>query len=649
MRIIDNRILLATTSLTTLAYGWDISTKQRFTQDGLIDAGELGLDGISGRVSALGDLNALSLDILSVDADQKTIRSHLWNHDKYTFESNSTVSVPFKISTLVATDIDHDGKLDVMAVGEGRTTTEIQLYLFHGDGNGGFDSPVQLPNISYTQPTFFDAQGRLSNDFLAYRYDAGTKDDQLSLYSNTLDDRDQPYDIMEPNFDTSTGTPCKMSQTHSNAFIDLNGDCLADLFLVCSGHEPSYQIWLNNPANDNFVLHSQNSLPKGTGMISFADFDRDGTIDMIFPTCESTTRDGLGKSCSINVVFNKQIPLCVDSRSFEALLHPSLISGGGGECRSPSELCVADDKFEYNQEKRLKIPIEQLTQNSNLRLKMVDHSLQPGLPLSLKIGDYNLDGFPDILCLLSDGSTTRGAILDNVLVNKTRSLTLRDESKTTILKDIKDVRAASWIDIDEDGSLDIMLQRLNSVTFIKNNIANDAFFIKTLMLNGACENWCDSPTAGRYKPFGVNAIGGTYKFTILDTNGKRMAASIPQLPSTAFDALLTPYSVIGLGRTNNYIENLHVGSTSKNGSSQHMNFEGIIPNSQVIITPAYYNHDWHIEMYLKTNKWIPFVTVVVAVLCVLFGAVVFGLHIHEKKEDEAERRKESHHINFQAL
>lgn len=57
MRIIDNRLLLATTSLTTLAYGWDISTKQRFTQDGLIDAGELGLDGISGRVSALGDLN----------------------------------------------------------------------------------------------------------------------------------------------------------------------------------------------------------------------------------------------------------------------------------------------------------------------------------------------------------------------------------------------------------------------------------------------------------------------------------------------------------------------------------------------------------------------------------------------------------------
>ena len=46
---------------------------------------------------------------------------------------------------------------------------------------------------------------------------------------------------------------------------------------------------------------------------------------------------------------------------------------------------------------------------------------------------------------------------------------------------------ASFIDLDEDGTLDIMIQRQpkneddkNYVIFIQNNIVNDAFFIKTL-------------------------------------------------------------------------------------------------------------------------------------------------------------------------
>jgi len=40
-------------------------------------------------------------------------------------------------------------------------------------------------------------------------------------------------------------------------------------------------------------------------------------------------------------------------------------------------------------------------------------------------------------------------------------------------------------------------------------------------------------------------------------------------------------------------------------------------------------------------------TVVVAT--VILGAIVFVLYLNEKREDELERRRASHHINFDAL
>lgn len=71
---------------------------------------------------------------------------------------------------------------------------------------------------------------------------------------------------------------CKIAQTHSNAFVDLNGDCLADLFVVCSATKSSnpqtFQIWLNDPKTNKFTLHSEQNLPKGAGQITFADFGK---------------------------------------------------------------------------------------------------------------------------------------------------------------------------------------------------------------------------------------------------------------------------------------------------------------------------------------------------------------------------------------
>lgn len=65
--------------------------------------------------------------------------------------------------------------------------------------------------------------------------------------------------------------------------------------------------------------------------------DRDGTLDMVFPTCASvSTSSGIGKDCSINIAYNKQIPLC------QATSLP------GTRCRDPQALCSADPNFEFS-------------------------------------------------------------------------------------------------------------------------------------------------------------------------------------------------------------------------------------------------------------------------------------------------------------
>ncbi|TIA87048.1 hypothetical protein E3P81_04076 [Wallemia ichthyophaga] len=684
-----NRQNVATTVTAILS-----TLVQATFSNSLVDLGNLGVSpgNSSGgnleppgttRISALADLNGDQfIDLISIDSSNNSISTYIWDHSAKSFKISSTATSPFPLDSLIPTDIDGDGLIDLIAVGS-PDDNQIKMSLYPGHGDG-FDTHSPLPSIRYTQPTFLDAYGDLSPDYIGYAYadDANTDTGTLSLFRN----HNGSLSSSPLNFD---GQPCKLTQKHSNAFIDLDGDCLADVFLLCDestdkdNKDTAFQIWRNNPSNNTFTLHSHTPLPPNSGLVTFADFNRDGTLDMVFPSCASVDGNGVGRECHINVWFNKQMPLCVDSRSFDALLHPSLFSKNGDHtrCRNPSDLCVADEKFVLDSTNALSVSVDELTKgNATLRMEWLSEANAHSQPLLLRLGDYNLDSFPDILALLHyDDGSDRGAILENTAVSDGqvteaggRTIELRDGSKYAALHNITDARVVSWLDIDDDGTLDVMVQRQHGLTFIQNNMPNDAFFLKTLLLNGVCDTYCqdvrlyddthggdgegegDTALYKPFKPFGAALLGGSYKLTILDTAGRRHAAQFAQVPSTASDALYTPYSFTGVGRTNNYIENLHVGSTFKDTSqtldnSHKVNFEGIIPNAQVVITPKTNEHSWHIEMYLKKNKWVPFVAIVVSTLCLILGAVVFALHVHEKKEDQVERRKESHHINFQAL
>jgi integrin alpha FG-GAP repeat containing protein 1 len=119
--------------------------------------------------------------------------------------------------------------------------------------------------------------------------------------------------------------------------------------------------------------------------------DRDGTIDIIFPSCNHVdVSTGVGTDCFINVAYNQQLGLCLSkSRTNDTRL-----------CRRPEDLCIADPDFKFDltddpkNEAFVRFPVSSIFPSTSLLV--YDASFTPPLPIPLKLGDADLDGFPDM-------------------------------------------------------------------------------------------------------------------------------------------------------------------------------------------------------------------------------------------------------------
>ncbi|KDQ59682.1 hypothetical protein JAAARDRAFT_33256 [Jaapia argillacea MUCL 33604] len=672
---------IALVQVSPVASIWPFPPK-RFKGNALIGAGSMGVD-VEGRVIAFGDFNGDQfLDLLSLGSDEQTLSVYLWNHDDFIFKQSASFRHPGHVYNVVPGDFTQDGKLDLLVMSQGQASRQLAMYMYLASPEGGFDfNPISLPTSSLSQPIPFDSNGDMKIDLIGMTpSSSSSRTDPFQVWQNVWNasrSNSPIFDIVDAPF---TGAQCTISNPHSNAMVDLNGDCLSDIFLLCdeTTTDKYFQIWVNQK-DSGFALAQQTHLPRGVQSISFADIDRDGTIDMIFSTCSSVSAStGVGQNCYINIAYNQQLPLCTSATA------PSVGKNGKRICRPPEQLCTVDPDFKFDltassdNDAFVRFPITDLFPSSSLLVRDTTHN--PPLPLPLKFGDVDLDGFPDLVPIISSGQDFTPKLVSSVPCavgvvgcgkdgkGKRGWKVVRKGVDT--LNNIRDARGVTFLDMDEDGTLDIMVQRSGkqgegTILFVQNNFYYDAFFLKAIVLNSACAGgWCTTPNGSeRYHPYGVSYSGATYKYTVLDTSGRRSAAQVPQLPQTAYQSLLTPYSYFGLGRTNNYIENLFVGSTLKHPSQtsptsssdedQHfINMEGVIPNSKVVIMPPGGGEKggvWRRELYLRPGEWIPWVTVTVVVATIVLGVIVIVLHLNEKREDELERRRASHHINFDAL
>lgn len=331
-----------------------------------------------------------------------------------------------------------------------------------------------------------------------------------------------------------------------------------------------------------------------------------------------------------------------------------------------------------------------------------DDSFTGTLPLSLKIGDYNNDGFPDIMLVVStqtfNKQKTVQILESKPFLNGKRDFQLVYTGTEQVMK-IKSVLGAAFLDQNNDGALDLIVMyqepgtgEITFATFL-NKYFFDAFFFKTVVLNGVCLGTpCPSInelapslhpniTLLTNRPYGVNYAGASLKLSIANTKGIQRVSQYVQLPQQAYQPLLSAWNVIGLGRTNNYVDDLFVGVSRKELRShsnppeytnRHVSaYQGIIPNAAIVISPFEpvrsiprqgipenidfvedpdaASSSWRLELYMNPSSTVSAIILVLASVLVLLSFVIVFLELMERREDHQEKQQLLHTLNFDAL
>jgi integrin alpha FG-GAP repeat containing protein 1 len=226
---------------------------------------------------------------------------------------------------------------------------------------------------------------------------------------------------------TPLGTDCQIVPFHSNALIDINGDCIPDVVLSCdSGGSIELRYYKLNVASHTYERGNSllTGLPIGTS-ITYADINADGHVDLLY------IQDN-----QLHVLLNKETPYC-ESRN-------------GVNCKPLTKVCFSTDKqsFDPNPSKvstinfnyckdHWVIPIE-----NPIVQTTIDNTFD--VPVSIAVGDIDLDGYPDILIV------TQGKGKPFVSLYKNVKTKLELLTRYEAISSVKNVMFASFYDVDND-------------------------------------------------------------------------------------------------------------------------------------------------------------------------------------------------------
>lgn len=289
-----------------------------------------------------------------------------------------------------------------------------------------------------------------------------------------------------------------------------------------------------------------------------------------------------------------------------------------------------------------------------------------GIPGRLRIGDIDSDGYPDLIMTTAkknvvykqEGgvtlveSTSVSKLSTNTFVMKNDPCTdklceeeatkkgrryfKKDENDFERIKELlgSAVVAGTFMDIDEDGRLDIIFQvrqkygngYTNAVQVIYNNYIRDTFFIKALMLNS-------------YKSYGDVVVGPSFRAIITDLNDEKKVVIGSQLTQSSYHSLQLPYAYVGVGRSNNYVEQFTAGY-AVGGSRSIRTWSPIIPNSQLIVQAGDSNtNKWNLELFVNPTDALPLIIIACVICLLVISVIICGLYYKEKMQDKRDRKE----------
>lgn len=640
---------------------------------------------IDAQIGDFGDYNSdVKTDLILYKYDEKkeisTIYVYVFNVAQGKFKYHTETALEGKVQNIMATDWNFDGILDILILfthsngkkndyylcafvqndqeqlvetwNSRKMEQEKQKIALQGQRNYYY-SNIHPLIVDINNDGLPDLIGQQNNGSSFERF--AWINQKGEFKSEAWDNLDmfQLEDVSGDSLNEEENQIAEISNPNSSAIVDLNGDCKADLvFTVYNKKDRNpntlfLEIWINTMIDGKGIFRKMKKnyqLPPNALQILFADFNADGSMDLIVPTCTKS------KSCDNCCVSDDKIYYIPNIQ--KKICDKTWKQIDENICRPAYNLC-SESEFELLKDVDDKY-VSILDENNKLHLTGND-----SYPQYISIGDIDNDGYADILVTLRNEKENKYVrIYKNefkMYHTEKNNLEIRhffnfyqfitSPSNETII----DVYNSAFFDIYENGMLDILIfgkyindkkneNKFSAVAFVRNT-ETDSLFLKTTSLNGICVTDCYQKNQLNKKPFGTNAHGPTFKITVIDKNGVKTSRIGVQKSQSSHFPLQLSYVIFGLGRTSNYVEEFYLGMPTHQTKYFSM-WVSIIPNSHIIVIPYPLNdsNKWKIQLSVNPSKKIYSIIYITLICLIIIGLLIFILDRKEKSEDMKEEK-----------
>lgn len=561
-------------------------------------------DVTDGLPAAFGDFNSDELTDMFVIRDDARTLEILLGQDKEPSLQPKGLKCKFDsatITSVVPGDFNGDALMDVMVTLLRSNDNSYQhVVMLWGEMN----------KINCTQDSLFRTVGQP----LAIDYNKDMVMDLFGVNENHtrsfwLFDESQGVNMIEMPEYTNFTSPIRVP--HSHAFLELTDDDVTDLYITTDNN---FEIWKGNEDAGFSPLKiipfpDGVSKSKQVGQTVFLDVELQGKLDHLVPVC-------FDPSCSDSKIF-------VYSNNSWHDLHVDFKEPGTG------------DTWHFP------------TGSSYPYINTI----------TLRPGDFNMDGYPDLLATLVSGKNpqiTKSLFFENVPCKTSCSEFKRTfEVQWTMLSSYNNNTILGvFYDFLQDGVLDIIFVHNKGSMYVsayRNTENYDANFVKVMVVTGLTNPkhpLIVGPLRKSASVYGTNLPGPKIFYETTTQDGDPRAAVATQIPQSAHFSLNLPYTIFGLGRTPNFIDSLTVKVYGKDRQ-----WTQLIPNSQMVVIPWPVEdpYGWKVQLFVTPSKLIVQSVIALSATCIVILAIIGVLYWKERKEDHLEKLQEAHRFHFDAM
>ena len=586
------------------------------------------------------DINSDKLNdiIASCQASNGDIKIsyYIYNEDNKKFELNESYKTltlqKYEIISFIANDLNKDGYIDYIMTLKKDKKYESRIYVYNSEKND-FDLILTLNNEKDQNLFIADIGSNRVLKIIYYEKETSTR---KVFYYDELENNfitKNFQDFLSKNTAVCNGnekySKMQFESPNSNAFIDIDGDCLNDIIISSYDTQEKkrkLEIW-KGVFEDNEVkyclsLNNVYDVDDSLGLFTVVDVDRNALPDLVFPILDSSPPKILVSYNVISMSYIWTSDYCTDHPPINMDKNPN------AEIKKIFENFSIKNSDKNNQ-------IINIYDNSYFKF----YSENEEFPLILRFTDVNQDSYPDFVTILYNKSTKRKHLfifLNQELDNNGNQRTYNGKNIYDLSQNYEsnyDIIVSSFFDFEDNRKMGLIIYSSSGVSLgLYNNNVYDTYTLKsTLLFKKNC--------------FFCTEYGSSQRFITTNINGdRRMDLSLQSAQISTPGILALTYAYLGIGRSNNYIENFHIisGNAFKRDDNDKT-YTPVIPNSQLVIyhdnLPKSNSTTWQVDLVVKPTKYLYQLIIVIIIVIILLTFISVRLLMKEREEDYMENKE----------